>query len=62
MCYIESYFISGLIVVMFLEYLFETFDEEDMKFSGYGERFLYMLFWPFILYSFLKGYFKNDEN
>lgn len=62
MRYLESYFILGLIIVVFLDYLFETFDDKEMKFSSYGERFLYMLFWPFILYSFLKGYVKKDKN
>lgn len=62
MCYIETYFISGLIVVMFIEYLFETFDDEKMKFTGYGERFLYLLLWPIILCGFLKGYFNGDDN
>lgn len=62
MYYLESYFISGLIVIMFLEYLFETFDDQEIKFSSYGERFLYFLLWPFILYCFFKGYFKKDEN
>ncbi len=62
MCYLESYFISGLIVVMFFEYLFETFNDEEMKFSSYGERFLYFLLWPFIVYAFLKGYFNKEDN
>ncbi|WP_353083302.1 hypothetical protein [Flavobacterium sp.] len=62
MCYIESYFISGLIVVMFFEYLFESNDDEELKYSSYGERFLFFLLWPFIVYAFLKGYFKQDDN
>jgi hypothetical protein len=47
---------------MFFEYLFETTDDEDLKYSSYGERILFLLLWPFIVYAFLKGYFKEDDN
>jgi hypothetical protein len=61
MCYIEAYFVTGLIIVMCLEYIFETFNDGEFKFSSYGERLTFFLFWPIIIYVIIKEINKRDD-
>jgi len=60
-CNIQAYFVTGLIVVMCFEYLFENYCDGEFKFSGYGERFIFFLFWPLIIYVTIKELNKRDD-
>lgn len=62
MCFLEFYFILGLIVVMFFEYLFETHGDVEMKYSGYGERLIFLLLWPIIVSFFLMSLIKGADH
>lgn len=62
MNYILGYLFIGLFVTMFFEFIFQVLDREghDLKFDGYGERLLYLLFWPLIVYFFMEQLIQNE--
>ena len=45
----------GLLVTMFFEFIFQVLDKEDdeLKFDSYGERLLFTIAWPFVVYFFI---------
>jgi hypothetical protein len=46
---------------MFFEFLFETFNDGEFKYSSYGERIIFFLFWPIILFIVIKELVKNEN-
>ena len=62
MNYILGYLFIGLFVTMFFEFIFQVLDREghDLRFDGYGERLLYLLFWPLIVYFFMEQLIQNE--
>ena len=61
MNYLETYFIVGFLFTMLFEYLFETFNEGEFKYSSYGERLIFFLFCPIILFVVIKELVKNEN-
>jgi hypothetical protein len=61
MNYILGYLFIGLFFTMFFEFIFQVLDKEghDLKFDGYGERLLFLLFWPLIVYFFMEQLIHN---
>ena len=62
MNYLLGYLFIGLFVTMFFEFIFQVLDKEghDLKFDGYGERLLFLLFWPLIVYFFMEQLIQNE--
>lgn len=61
MNYISGYFITGLLITMFFEYIFEFIDvkgHNDAKFDSYWERLISLLLWPILIYYFVEQFFK----
>ena len=50
MNYLETYCIIGFLFTMFFEFLFETFNDGEFKYSSYGER---IIFFSFLAYYFI---------
>jgi hypothetical protein len=63
MNYILGYLSTGLLITMFFEYVFYTMqkDGDDTKFDSYLERLVSLLFWPFVMYTFMKEFFKKSK-
>lgn len=61
MNYILGYLLTGLLITMFFEYVFYIMqkDGDDTKFDSYLERLVSLLFWPFVMYIFMKDLFKK---
>lgn len=61
MNYILGYLSTGLLITMFFEYVFYTMqkDGDYTKFDSYLERLVSLLFWPFVMYFFMKEFFKK---
>jgi hypothetical protein len=55
MNYFLGYLFMGLLVTMFFEFIFQVLDKEDdeLKFDSYGERLLFTIVWPFVVYFFI---------
>ena len=55
MNYILGYLFMGVLVTMFFEFIFQVVDKEDdeLKFDSYGERLLFTIAWPFVVYFFI---------
>ena len=55
MNYILGYLFMGVLVTMFFEFIFQVLDKEDdeLKFDSYGERLLFTIVWPFVVYFFI---------
>lgn len=60
MNYLEKYCIIGFCTMLF-EYIFETFNEGEYKYSSFGERVIFFLFWPIILFVAIKELVKNEN-
>ena len=61
MNYLATYCIIGFLFTMLFEYIFETFNEEQLKYSSFGERIIFFLFWPIILFMAIKELIKNEN-
>jgi hypothetical protein len=61
MNYLEIYFIIGFLFTMIFEFIFETFNEGKFKYSSFGERIIFFLFWPIILFVVIKELVKNEN-
>ena len=63
MNYILVYLLTGLLITMFFEYVFYIMqkDGDDTKFDSYLERLVSLLFWPFIMYIFVKDFYKKSK-
>ena len=61
MNYLETYFIIGYLFTMLFEFIFETFNEGQFKYSSFGERIIFFLFWPIILFVVIKELVKNEN-
>ena len=61
MNYLETYCIIGFLFTMLFEYIFETFNEGQFKYSSFGERIIFFLFWPLILFVIIKEIIKNEK-
>ena len=61
MNYLATYCIIGFLLTMLFEYIFETFNEEQLKYSSFGERIIFFLFWPIILFIAIKEVIKNEN-
>lgn len=61
MNYLETYCIIGFLFTMLFEFLFETFNDGEFKYSSYGERIIFFLFWPIILFVAIKELVKNEN-
>ena len=46
---------------MLFEYIFETLNEGQFKYSSLGERMIFFLFWPIILFVVIKELVKNEN-
>ena len=56
MNYILGYLFMGVLVTMFFEFIFQVLDKEDdeLKFDSYGERLLFTIIWPLVVYFFVE--------
>jgi hypothetical protein len=61
MNYLETYCIIGFLFTMLFEYIFETFNDGEFKYSGFGERLIFFFFWPLILFIMIKELIKNEN-
>jgi hypothetical protein len=61
MSLLETYCVTGFLFTMFFEYLFETNQDSEMKFSGLTERLVFFAFWPLILFIVIKESLKNID-
>ena len=61
MNYIETYCVIGFLFTMLFEYFFETFNEGVYKYSSFGERIIFFLFWPIILFVVIKEIIKTEN-
>ncbi len=64
MNYKFGYFITGLLITMFFEFIFQLVDKEgeETKFDSYVERLISLLFWPFLIYIFIERFFKKNNS
>lgn len=64
MNYIFGYIITGLLITMFFEFIFQLVNEkgDEIKFDSYLERLISLLFWPFLIYIFIERFFKNNNS
>jgi L-asparagine transporter-like permease len=64
MNYIFGYIITGLLITMFFEFIFQLVYKEgdETKFDSYLERLISLLFWPFLIYIFIERFFKNNNS
>jgi hypothetical protein len=46
---------------MLFEFIFETFNDGEYKYSSFGERLIFFLFWPIILFVAIKELVKNEN-
>ena len=58
---LETYCITGFLFTMLFEYIFETFNDGEFKYSGYGERILFFILWPLILFIMIKELIKKEN-
>ena len=58
---LETYCIAGFLFTMLFEYIFETLNDGELKYSGYGERILFFIFWPLILFIMIKELLKKQN-
>ena len=61
MNYLETYCITGFLITMFFEYLFETIHDGELKFTGLTERVVFFALWPLILCIVIKEMLKNFD-
>ena len=61
MSLLETYCIIGFLFTMFFEYLFETNQDSEMKFTGLTERILFFVLWPLILLIVVRKTLKKNN-
>lgn len=61
MSYLETYCITGFLFTMIFEYIFETFNDGEFKYSSFGERLIFFFFWPLILFIMIKELIKKEN-
>jgi hypothetical protein len=61
MSLLETYCVTGFLFTMFFEYLFETNQDSEMKFTGLTERVVFFTLWPLILFIVIKESLKNID-
>ena len=61
MSLLETYCVTGFLFTMFFEYLFETNQDSEMKFTGLTEMVVFFTLWPLILFIVIKESLKNID-
>jgi len=61
MSYLETYFITGFLFTMLFEFIFETFNDGEFKYSNFGKRMIFFFLWPLILLIMIKELIKKEN-
>jgi hypothetical protein len=61
MSLLETYCVTGFLFTMFFEYLFETNQDSEMKFTGLTERIMFFVLWPLILLIVVRKTLKKNN-
>jgi hypothetical protein len=61
MSLLETYCVAGFFFTMFFEYLFETNQDSEMKFTGLTERVMFFVLWPLILLIVIRKTLKKNN-
>jgi len=61
MSLLETYCVTGFLFTMFFEYLFETNQDSEMKFTGLPERIMFFVLWPLILLIVVRKIIKKNN-
>lgn len=62
MGYSETYLIIGFLFTVVFEFIFETLDNEELKYSGFGERIIFFFLWPLIVLLVIRKTLKKNNN